>query len=285
MSDNTTTYDEHKASFNTRLVLPAGWQDPVTGATYVHHDLVPSSGPWAVDEHIPPVRTVAQLGDVESWVQYVLQFGAPASTHLVWSDQGLAAILDYHSKDAPARCGWQARHAFKQHATWQRWRELANGRPRSQREIIETLEDLAEDIVFPDAAALTGLLRTLRALVNAQADSELRPDGTSRVTWSRNQQVAGEVALPSSFVIAVPVLRGHSVTTDNGEAPVIYRVDVRLRVSVTDDARLAFRLSMPQAERVVDAAVADRVEMAKRMLGPEFSLLRGHEALECWTTA
>ena len=48
-----------------------------------------------------------------------------------------------------------------------------------------------------------------------------------------------------------------------------------VRVSVDDQARLAFRLSMPSAERALEAAVADRVEVAKQALGDDFVLLRG----------
>ena len=128
----------------------------------------------------------------------------------------------------------------------------------------------------PTAADLVALVRTLRATSMASADTELRPDGTTRVSYVKNQTVnAGELVLPPTLTIAIPVLKGHAEYDEDGKAsPVLYRLVVRLRVSVGDDARLAFRLSLPDAERVLEAVYADRVQAARLALGGDFSILR-----------
>lgn len=250
------------------------------GSVYVHKDLVQVVEPWAVENHISPVLAGESFGDVESWAAYVTRYGGvdevwPA--FLTWSERGLRAVLDYHGTDQePGRCQWTADHPFTLSAQMRRWQALANGHAKSQREVLEAFEDLAADIVDPSAADLVTLVRTLRATSMANAETELRPDGTTRVAYTKNQTVnAGELLLPPSLTIAVPVLKGHTEAGDDLKLkPVLYRLVVRIRVSVDDSARLAFRLSMPDAERTLEAVYADRVQAAREALGPDYTVYR-----------
>lgn len=283
MSNDTHPTDPDKVSTASRLAIAATYQDPVTKALYVHKDLDQVAGPWEQEQHIPPVSVLEKFGDVESWVAYIQRWGGAAtgSRLLTWSAVGLKAVLDYHGdallglETAEQRCTWLASHPFTKSTQWQQWLDFANGHARSQRETIERLEDLGEDIVEPSQADLLNLLRALRASVNAKADAELRPDGTTSVSFSQDKTVkgAGSVDLPPEFRIAIPVLKGH---LDGDGKPVVYRLTVRLRASVGDDAKLAFRLSIPLVERVLEDVYADRVATAQALLGDsdELRLLR-----------
>jgi hypothetical protein len=259
--------------------VPAVYKDPQTGALYVHADLTERRAAWAEEQQRHPVDTSEHFGDVESWVAYVTRFGANPDSppFLTWNDGGLRAILDYHEGDAEdaGRCQWQAEHRFHFSPQWRAWQGFANGAARPQRDAIERLEDLAPDVVDPPMTELMGLLRNLRASVNAKASSELRPDGSSRVDFEQDKQVkgagGGAIDLPAEVEIQIPVLRGH--VGDDGR-PVVYRVAVRLRVSVGDDAKLALRFAMPAAERLLEQVYADRVAAAKRLLGEGYALLR-----------
>lgn len=250
------------------------------GSVYVHKDLVQVITPWAVEDHIGPARVSESFGDVDSWAEYVHRYGEPDGdfpAFVTWSEKGLRAVLDYHGVgQEPNRCQWVAEHPFTLSPVWRKWAALANGNPRSQREVLEAFEDLGADIVEPAATDLVALVRTLRATTMASADTELRPDGTTRVAYTKNQTVnAGELVLPPTLTIAIPVLKGHVEYGDDGKAsPVLYRLTVRLRVSVGDDARLAFRLSMPDAERVLEAVYEDRVRAARLAFEGDFSILR-----------
>lgn len=273
------------------VLIAATYKDPTTGALYVHQDLRLARADWEEEGHIPPAKSTERFGDVESWVQYVQRFAETAEEDgetareplLTWNTSGLRAVLDYHQGFGDAgRCQWQAFHPFLPSAQWQAWMKLANGAAIGQKSTVEALEDLAEDIREPAPADLAALLRSLRASVNAKADTELRPDGTSSVAFSKDAQVrsgsgaaAGEVTLPAQIAIAIPVLKGH---VDQSGAAVLYRVAVRLRVSVDDQAHLAFRLSIPNAERVLETALLDRVAAAKQLLGESLPLLRGADA-------
>lgn len=263
------------------ITVPAAYTDPKTGAVYVHDSLALAIDPWAVETHISHPKVSESFGDVDSWAAYVNVYADDGQGDyrplITWSEKGLRAVLDYHGIDrAPKRCQWIAEHPFTLSPTWRKWAALANGSPRSQREVLEAFEDLGADILEPSAADLVALVRTLRATSMANAETELRPDGTTRVSYVKNQTVqAGELVLPPTLTIAIPAMKGHTEANEDGKlSPVLYRLTVRLRVSVGDDARLAFRLSMPDAERVLEAVYEDRVTAARAELGDDFTILR-----------
>lgn len=280
MAKTLPVQDEYTPSQTAaKIVIAPAYTDPRTGAVYVHESLEPAVLPWESEAHISPIKAAESFGDVESWAAYVERFASVEqfAPLLTWSEAGLRAVLDYHGDDGTARrCQWTATHPFTLAPAYRKWAALADGRPKSQREVLEAFEDLGADIVEPQATELVALVRTLRATSMASADTELRADGTTRVSYTKNQTVnAGELVLPPTIAIAVQVLKGHTLSDNNVKnGPVLYRLTVRLRVSVGDDARLAFRLSMPDAERVLEAVYEDRVTAARVAVGEDYPILR-----------
>lgn len=278
MAPKTDPIDVAGTHTAPRLSIAPSYTDPVTKQTYVHQDLLATDADWQVENHIPPINRTERFGDVDGWVAYVQQFSDDnRPPFLTWSERGLQAVLDYHvSEDQPGRCQWLAVHDFTRSHAWNVWSLLANGRPRSQREVLELLEDNQADIVDPAPAQLLAVLRTLRATASATADTELLADGSTKVVWQKQTGVkSAELDLPSEFRIAIPVLKGHQAPNEQGKlAPVVYSLAVRIRASVDDQAKLALRLSMPDAERVLEAVFADRVSAAAELLGPEMALYR-----------
>lgn len=257
------------------LAIDATYRHPVNGALYVHESLKPVIQPWEDEGHISPFRSSEQFGDVESFVLFVERFKSDPAPLLTWSERGLRAVLDFGTIEAPGRRIAIAEHPFQLTSQWKAWATLANGMARTQRQLLEALEDLSEDIVEPDAATLVSILRTLRATVNATASTDLNADGSTHVEFTKNTTIhAGKVSLPPEIKIGVPVLKGHTEEKDGKRVPVVYRLPVRVRVSVDDQAHLAFRLTMPTAERVLESVYADRVATAKTLLGAGGTLLR-----------
>jgi hypothetical protein len=260
------------------VIIAPYYKDPQTGALYVHGDLKAAADPWAAEDHIGPARVDERFGDVESWANYVLRFGgvAPYLPFLTWNARGFRAVLDYHTSEGPNRAQWVAAHPFEWSREWRKWTQLASGAALAQRALVENIEDLGEDIVEPGAADLAQLLRSLRATVNASASAEIRADGSTSVSYQQDKAVKSGtsnvgVELPPTFVIAIPVLKGHM----NGEGrPVRYKLTVRVRASVDDNAHLSFRLSIPNADAVVESVYADRVQTAAGLLPDEFEILR-----------
>lgn len=260
------------------IVIAPHYKDPATGALYVHEDLRLAQAPWDEEAHLGPIKASERFGDVAGWAAYVLRFGGHDS-FLTWNARGLRAVLDYHRREEAGRAAWTAVHPFEWSREWSKWTGLASGAPIAQRVLVESIEDRAEDIVEPGATDLADLLRSLRATVNASATADLRPDGTTSVSFQKDSAVKSgtsnvAIDLPPTFAIAIPVLKGH--VNEDGK-PVRYKLTVRLRVSVDDNAHLAFRLSIPNAESVVEDVYADRVEAAAALLPeePAFDILRG----------
>jgi len=255
------------------VIVPAQYEDPITKALYVHEDLKRVREDWDVEEHISPVNVTEKFGDVESWVAYVKRFGL-APDHpplLTWNGGGLRAVLDYHDPEGPGRCAWVALLEFKPSPEWTAWMGFGGG---TQKVVIEFLEDHTDDILDPPSVDLMALLRGLRTTVASSASTDLRPDGTTSVSFQQDKTLkgaAGQVELPPYLQIAIPVLRGH---VDAEGRPVRYSTSVRLRASVSDDAKLALRFSIPNVERVLETVLTERVALAKEMLGDEYTLLR-----------
>jgi len=283
--DNTVPIDNDYRNMTPRLVITPMVRDPATGAVYIHESLQQAQAPWEATEHVQPMRAVEKLGDIASWVAYVQRYGGqgPSAPFLTWNSSGLRAVLDYataaieaEQDPLPGRCQWEARHPFECSTQWRAWKTLANGEAIGQRPAVERLEDLAEDIREPTPADLMSILRSLRASVNAKADTELMPDGTTRVAFTKDSAVKsgpGSVELPAFITIAIPVLQGH---LSNGK-PILYKLQVRIRVSVDDNAHLALRLTIPNSERVLEDVYADLVQRAGELLGEGFALLRASD--------
>ena len=270
MTENTYPAEEQSqdAAAPHILVSPA-WTDPKTGAVYVHKDLRQVVECWAQEEHISPVEAVPNFGDVDSWVAYVRRFARPESSLLLWNSRYVHAIIDYHARTVDGeviqdRCSWEATHTFPLSRQWKTWEKFASGQAHGQREAVEALEDMADDIREPAGADLAALLRLLRSHVQASASTELRPDGTSAVSFSRDERVTGTGDIPGQFVIAIPVF-------SSGEP---WEVKVRLRLSVGTDGKLGLRFSRLNADAVLDTAIAERVQAARDALGEQYTILR-----------
>jgi hypothetical protein len=225
--------------------------------------------PWAVADHIGPVKADETFGDVESWAGYVLRFGGTAGggVLLTWSKARLKATLDYHGDDrSPDRAQWTATYPFERTREWVAWERLANGRQMAQRELIEALEDRADDVRVPEGGELLGLLKKLRATVNMAMDATI--DDNGNVSLKQEHSTSTSLKLPPTITISIPILKGHTERDGQGiEGPVRYEIEVRIRVDVLDGGKVAFRLSWPKAEQALEDAIADRVNAAKALLG------------------
>jgi uncharacterized protein YfdQ (DUF2303 family) len=260
-----------------RILVASHFIDPKSGALYVHKDLELTIAPWETEAHVGPPRARECFGDIASWVDYVKRYGAASSgagqaagVLLTWNSTGFTAVLDYHQDDEqPGRCQWTASYPFPFSPEYRAWTEFANGQPRSQRSVVEKLEDLGENITAPPQAQVLDLLRDLRGSVNAEARTTWNEDGTTDVAFERKEAVrsarGGEASIPPFIDIKIPILKGE---------PTDWTLHVRVRVTPDDAAHLVFRLSIPNLETTVDQVLEERVQAAKDQLGDGYSLLR-----------
>jgi uncharacterized protein YfdQ (DUF2303 family) len=210
-----------------------------------------------------------RLGDVESWCSYVLR-NSSGDSYLTWSANGLCAVLDYS-----ARRQWTATHSFKPTPEFTSWSGIASNTLLEHKRFIEFLEDHAPDIFEPQPTDLLNLVRMLKGAANATFEENVKADGTADIQYVRSTSVSTgqqSLDLPPEITIAIPVLRGH--LDDQGNL-VRYKLVLKLRASVDANAHLSLRLAMPQAERVLEEVYAERVAIAKELLGDSSVLLRG----------
>ena len=261
------------------LIVTPYYRDPDTGELYVHNDLSRARGPWEHEDHIPPAKGVLGLGDVESFAAYMLRYGS-TNALMTWNKDGIKAVLDYHNtrSDPEAdggpwgRCQWEALFPFVLAYEWLAWTKFANGSARPVKEVVEFMEMHFDDIQEPLAVDLLEILRGLRVNVQSNAETTIRPDGTTAVAFSQDKRVDGPsaVALPPEVRIAIPVLFGHM---DANRFPVRYERRVLLRASVDGNAHLLLRFSLQNAERVLEEVYQERVQAAKELLAG-FEILR-----------
>lgn len=277
MADNTQTTipgnDQVRTASAPHMVLAPYYRDPVNGAVYVHKDLIQVVAPGEDETHaaiLKPVAAAEAFGDVESWAAYVLRFGDPAQAFLTWNTSGLRAVLDYHDEERePGRCQWQATHKFVQSPALLEWVKLAGGQ-WTQKQVVEKFEDMADTIIAPSAADITGILSMLRSHVNTQATVTLKPDGGSKMEFSKDAGIKGAGDLPATITVRVPVLVGH---VDSDGRAVTYDLTVRMRLTPTEQG-VMFRFAVQNLEATLEDAYADRVAAARVALGDGYPILR-----------
>lgn len=269
-------------------------KDPVTGATWVHKDLVKVAEAWEEEAHIGPVAEHVNVGDIESFAGYVQKYsglepeedgteGDSRETLITWNSARLLAVLDYHTS-TPGRCGWLVEHRFARSREWLAWTSLCASAV-TQAQAVDKLEDLADGIIEPASADLMTIVRGLRANVKREAVSEFLENGDTKFSFTASTGVTSTarvadmttVTLPSQIRIRIPVLAGHMTEKDGQQVPVVYDLDVKVRSAVDGEGHLTLRFAMPQAEKVLEEVIAERVASAKAALGEAFTVFRAAE--------
>lgn len=269
--------DQFEEGAAPHLVIKATVVDGATGALWAwnqaqgaYQELIK---PYSHQEHIPPIRDVREFGSLTAWSEYVKRFAKPDTTLITWRvEHGITAILDYHHPltGEPGRCQWTARFPFKRSREWLAWAGLFASSPVPQKKAVEFLEDWRGTILVPAEAVILNLLRGLRITVNKVATPELRENGTAAVAFGDDRNAVGRdgVEVPTLLTIHLPVLDGDAI---EGE---FWDIEVRVRLDVDDNAKLGLRFSAPQADAVLEAVLAARLDVARTLLGETFPILR-----------
>lgn len=199
---------------------------------------------------------------------------------VLWADRDalrVIAVLDGHlpneqdvypSTDGePGTVAWPA-PAWSAGARWGRHRAFLQlrrapewdywlGKDRrylSQEDFAEHVEDALPDIVEPTAAGMLELAQTFRATTSVEfKSSKFLSGGEVELTFNQEQQASagrsGQLTIPYSFALAVPVLDGGA----------LYRVTARFRHRKQEhQLKLGYWLNRPDAiERHAFQAILD----------------------------
>lgn len=142
------------------------------------------------------IREKRKFDDLRGFVEYVNKYKGD-STAAFASRERIQVVFDYHGIDAPKWCEHAIEFAYKRSSRWQLW-EKHNNQWKSQDDFADFLDCGLEEIVDPSQSVVLDIVKNFRATVNAEAESEIRPDGTH---FSYRQTVKGG---PKKTGVTVP---------------------------------------------------------------------------------
>lgn len=214
-------------------------------------------------QHLPPpdpvlthVKQQVNAFDAASFIAYVNRFKTLGTADgdektTIFSDPNrfaLCGVIDYHTGAVPDRLGHKITFEAPVSEQWARWRAI-DGKPLSQMEFAEFVEENIEDIVEPEPARFLDLVTGLHAKKKVNFESGVRlQSGAHELTFAEEVEAKGrgQMVVPSEFAIGVPVFLGGAA----------YRVRVLLRYRI-DEGRLIFIVKLHRRVFTEQTAFAD----------------------------
>ena len=146
------------------------------------------------------------------------------------------SVIDYHGEGAdslPEFCQHRATFPMKPDDRWNIWTSF-DGKPFSQVDFAEFVEDNRADIYDPEPARMLEIASDLTAHTEVNFGSSTRlGNGQTRIRYEETIKSgvpsAGDIEVPEEFKIRIPVFYGESATT----------ISVRLRFRL-NQGKLSF---------------------------------------------
>ncbi|MFD9992067.1 DUF2303 family protein, partial [Bacillus cereus] len=178
-------------------------------------------------------RGESTVADVRSFVTLLGMDEHHGST--IFADEKrarLTAVVNFH--------GWRD-HCVSLQLTHsdqlRRWMN-ANGKLYSQADFVEFIEDSLSDLIEPTAADMLELAQSFQATKSVEFDAGVRlASGAVQFRYHEDVQAkagrAGEIEVPSTFMLAIPVWRGG--------ARIHFQANLRYRIG-RDGLQLGFKV-------------------------------------------
>ncbi len=205
------------------------------------------------------IKATIELRSAQSFCDYVAQYAAKgASVFCDLKAQRFTAVLDYHvNQDNPAWAGHKATYTCPIDSRWKTWTSR-NGKPMSQVEFAQFIEDNLPDIVKPDGTDMLTVSRTLQAKkkVDFKSDQNLS-NGDIQFTYNETTNgSAGNIEIPQEFVLGIPVYEGGAK----------YEVIARLRYRISE-GNLSMWYDLVRPERMEEDAFKETADNIKQQCG------------------
>lgn len=216
----------------------------------------------SLEEYLPAparLRQSVALSTPQDLAAYVNLFGHKGRT-MIFADRAggrVTAILDYHT--SATEPSWNAHRAgcvLEHPPAFKDW-TARNGKPATQAEFAQFLEDHIPDIVTPDGATLLEVCRNFEAKKAVTFQSSQRvADGSVQFTFNEDVQGAargGALKVPTEFVVLLAPYEG-----------VVPRpVTARLRYRIGDGGKLAIWFDLVRLQDVVVTAFDEVVALVR----------------------
>ncbi len=220
------------------------------------------------------LRADVATGSVESFVDYFKRFATQHSlvfANLVTGE--FKGVLDYHRQHqgdqpiTPDYCQHLVRYDAPETPEWLAWKKM-NGKDQTQDEFAQFIEDMAPDIIEPDAATMLETASTLQASTKVNFRRAVRLDN-GETQFSYVEQIDG--AAGQEGRLSIPTLISLGIQLHRGRAR--YQMEARFRYRLRDGA-LKLRYELVRPERAVEAATREIVDQIRGAIAPNLVIER-----------
>ncbi|MCC6921405.1 MAG: DUF2303 family protein [Alphaproteobacteria bacterium] len=213
------------------------------------------------------IRERVTVLSAASFIDYGTQFRNSGSRLFVDMQAPEVTLdFDYHNDVGPGHRGhvltWQMRTSLN----WQRWTGI-DGKPLTQRQFVEFLEENEIDVREPAGAALREILQAVEGTRNVSFTNATRlANGDIDLKWVEETEAKtkGGQTLPGSFTLGLPIFFGDREAT---------AVKALLRYKV-EGGKLSFTVILHRRQEIFEEAVQAEAAKAAATLG--LTVLIGH---------
>lgn len=190
-----------------------------------------------------------KLRDAASFIAYVNRYKAVDSViYSTLEPAAFVVVLNDHGPNDQAKPiigwrDWRATFQIPASREWLLWHQ-ANRKDMSQVGFAEFLEDNLPDIIEPAGNTMLEIALNFEAAKSGSFRGALRlKDGSSQLQWVDDTQEVGQIKIPDTFKLAIPVFEN--------EAP--REVEARLKYRIKDGV-LTLRYELIRSHKVLEAA-------------------------------
>jgi uncharacterized protein YfdQ (DUF2303 family) len=231
-------------------------------------------------KHVPEALTVplgiaahVEVGTLQSLADYVENFHD--SIVVFANDRQIKAVLDYHAEmEEVGRANHTATFHLSTTAEWKAWKAIS-GRPMSQREFAEFIEEHLDEIHSPPPADVLTIANTLSGKRNVSfSQVNDLANGDKSLVWEEKTDAksAGDIRVPSKIVLRIPIYEGAEESTT-------YEVTALFRYRIAD-GKLTYEVKLLKTERILKQAFERVVEQLAVLLPETSTLIVGNLAAD-----
>jgi uncharacterized protein YfdQ (DUF2303 family) len=218
------------------------------------------------------INETRRFDDLRGFVEYANTYKQDGSSAFA-SRERIQVVFDYHGPASPHWCSHAIEFFYKRSTRWQLW-EKHNNVWMSQEDFADFLDSGLEEITYPVQADVLELVKNFRSTVNAEAHSQIGPDGTH---FSYQQTVRGsakktDITIPEFLTIRVSPFNGlevlNALLKDEMEKIPTYAFRAKFSFRMQkDEAKPDFKLQLLNFDQAIDETLESVRTAIKALTG------------------
>ncbi len=220
------------------------------------------------------IKEMRNFDDLRGFVGYINDY--KTDTTIAFANRTrIQVVFDYHGKDAPHWGNHAIDFTYRRSNRWQLW-ERANNNWKGQEEFADFLDSGLNEIIEPSQSSVLDMVKSFRATVNAQTDSDITPDGTH---FSYTQTVKGgtkktDLTIPEFLKVQVSPFDGlhvlNGLLTDEDKKIPTYDFKAKLSWRMKQSAEASkpdFKVQLLNFELAIDETLESVRSAIKELTG------------------